>query len=440
MQRAALYIRVSTEEQALHGLSIEAQREALDAWAKANHVLVVDHYVDAGISARKPADKRPELQRLLRHVQAGEVDLIVFTKLDRWFRNVSEYYKVQDILDAHHVNWKTIHEDYETVTASGRLKINIMLSVAQDEADRTGERIKAVFDSKRHRGEFVSGTVPMGFRVENKHLVVDEERAKIVRWIFDKYIATRSQPAVTRALLEQFGIDRPPCSLKVMLRNRMYIGEGTKTSGECEPIVSRETFDLAQEILKHRAQRNGAGLSGKGVYLFTGIVFCAECGHRLVGHAVNAYAYYYCPMYTNHRGCTHTCQTNEAKLEKWLLENLLSQCQAYNLELCTKQQQMKQVDTTALKRKMEKLRRLYVNDMMEEADFDREYGELRSVLEEAQINQRRRTKPIDTVQLQDTLTGYSGLPRTAQKEFWSRTLSKIIITKDGDFSITPYLS
>lgn len=71
MVRAALYIRVSTEEQALHGLSIEAQTEALDAWAKANGVRVADHYIDAGISARKSAAKRPELQRLLRDVEAG---------------------------------------------------------------------------------------------------------------------------------------------------------------------------------------------------------------------------------------------------------------------------------------------------------------------------------------------------------------------------------
>jgi len=159
MNRAALYIRVSTEEQAIHGLSIAAQQEALDAWALANHVAVVGHYIDAGISARKPAAKRPELQRLLRRVQEDEVDLIVFTKLDRWFRNVAEYYKVQAVLDAHHVSWQAIHEDYETATSSGQFKVNIMLAVAQNEADRTGERIKMVFDSKRSRNEYI-GSIP----------------------------------------------------------------------------------------------------------------------------------------------------------------------------------------------------------------------------------------------------------------------------------------
>lgn len=97
--------------------------------------------MDAGISARKPATKRPELQRLLADAQAGKGELIVFTKLDRWFRNIAEYYKVQEILERCHIG-RTIHEDYDTSTASGRLKINIMLSVAQNEADRTSERSK----------------------------------------------------------------------------------------------------------------------------------------------------------------------------------------------------------------------------------------------------------------------------------------------------------
>ena len=177
MKRVFLYIRVSTEEQAIHGLSIEAQTAALEEWARANRHKVVGIYIDAGISARKPASKRPELQRLLDDVRAGAGELIVFTKLDRWFRNIAEYYKVQEVLEKNHVDWKTIHEDYDTTTASGRLKINIMLSVAQDEADRTGERIKAVFENKIKKGEVISGKVPLGYKIEGKKLVPDPETA-----------------------------------------------------------------------------------------------------------------------------------------------------------------------------------------------------------------------------------------------------------------------
>ena len=81
--RVALYVRVSTEEQAIHGLSIEAQSEALQAWAKQEHANVAGIYVDAGISARKPASKRPSMQRLLADIALGKIDMVVFTKLDR---------------------------------------------------------------------------------------------------------------------------------------------------------------------------------------------------------------------------------------------------------------------------------------------------------------------------------------------------------------------
>lgn len=151
--RIALYARVSTEEQSLHGLSIDAQLAALRNYAPD----AVGEYVDSGVSGRLPIKKRPELQRLLRDIEAGKIDLVAFTKLDRWTRNIREYYKAQDILDAHHVAWKAIHEDYGTQTAAEILKTNIMLAVGQDESLRTSERVKAVFEDKRRKGLAVNG-------------------------------------------------------------------------------------------------------------------------------------------------------------------------------------------------------------------------------------------------------------------------------------------
>lgn len=88
MLRVACYERVSTEEQALHGASVEAQTEALNAYCTQHSLKVVDHYTDAGISGGKPAFKRPAMSRLLEDVKAGKIDMVIFTKLDRWFRNV----------------------------------------------------------------------------------------------------------------------------------------------------------------------------------------------------------------------------------------------------------------------------------------------------------------------------------------------------------------
>lgn len=144
--RVALYVRVSTEEQARHGLSVETQTETLRKWAKDNGHTVVGEYIDAGISGKKPYSKRPELSRFMRDLESGvKVDALCFVKLDRFYRSVKLYYQAMSVLEKYGVAWQAINEDYETVTASGRFKVNIMLSVAENEADRTSERIKAVY-------------------------------------------------------------------------------------------------------------------------------------------------------------------------------------------------------------------------------------------------------------------------------------------------------
>lgn len=206
LSRVFLYVRVSTEEQAVHGLSVEAQTAALTQWAQAAGHQVAGIYTDAGVSARKPASRRPELQRLLEDIRSGKGDLIAFTKLDRWFRNIAEYYKVQEILEAHKVSWKAIQEDYDTATASGRLKVNIMLSVAQDEADRASERIKAVFESKRQRLEPLTGNCPTGYKIEGKKLVKDPETEEAVTAFFQKFLACGSVSVTQSYVLETFGM------------------------------------------------------------------------------------------------------------------------------------------------------------------------------------------------------------------------------------------
>ena len=111
IRRVGLYGRVSTEEQAIRGFSIEAQVDALKEHCKKNNMKIVDIYLDEGISGAKPPLKRPALKRLLEDVESGKIDMILFTKLDRWFRSVKEYFKVQDVLDNNKVEWKAIQED-----------------------------------------------------------------------------------------------------------------------------------------------------------------------------------------------------------------------------------------------------------------------------------------------------------------------------------------
>lgn len=436
--RVFLYIRVSSEEQVVHGLSIEAQTAALTQWAQDNGCFVAGIYTDAGISGRKPASKRPELQRLLEDVQAGKGDLVVFTKLDRWFRNIAEYYKVQEILEKHRVGWKTIQEDYDTTTASGRLKVNIMLSVAQDEADRTGERIKFVFQDKVQRGEVISGKAPLGYKIENKRLVIDPETAPIAQDIFRQYMTIRSMRALREYVMRKYGMVYCHSGLKALLKNPRYIGQAHGQDDFCPVLIEPQQFQLCQDLMAQRGQRNI--LRSDRVYLFTGLVRCAECGNRLSGHVVGQkYIYYRCTRYDKLHLCSHKKRTSERVLEKWLLENLVSSYEAHNLFV---QQQAKtkrtKVDTDKIKRKMEKLKDLYLNDLIDRDSYQRDYTALRDELRSATAAKPTPPQLVDTQVIANVLQLYASLSRSEQKELWGQVIGEITVTNEDTFFVSPF--
>ncbi len=438
IQRAALYIRVSTEEQAQHGLSLPEQRGTLEEYARTHGLAVAGVYADEGISARKRYSKRPALLRLLEDVRAGKIDLILFTKLDRWFRNVGDYYEVQRVLDDAGVSWQAVREDYETVTASGRLKVNIMLSVAQDEADRTGERIRAVFDSKVSRGEAISGKVPLGYRIEDKRLVVDGEKAAIAQDIFERYVALRSMRALRQYIMERYGLVYSYSGIRALLQNERYIGRAHGQEDFCPPLIQPDTFSLVQRIVAERAQRNGGARTGR-VYLFTGLVYCAECGNRLSAHTVGGkYIYYRCTRYEKLHLCQHKKRTSELVLEDWLVHNLVSQFARYNLELEERAANPPpKADTGKIKRKMEKLKDLYLNDLIDREIYERDYTALREELREASAAVPPPPAPVDIKAIADSLALYSKLPQAYKKEFWAKIIGKIVITNEDDFFVYP---
>ena len=218
--RTGAYIRVSHEEQVKHGYSLDAQRENLEQFIKENRLKLVDFYMDEGISARKNPQKRKEFKRMITDVEAGNLDLIIFIKLDRWFRNIQEYYIAQQILEKNNVQWVATMEDYDTTTASGRLNLNIRLSIAHDEADRTSERIKFVFENKLKNKEVITGACPLGYKIENKHYVIDEETAPIARAVFDEYNDRQSKRKTLDAIYARFGMKLCARTVDRIIKNR----------------------------------------------------------------------------------------------------------------------------------------------------------------------------------------------------------------------------
>lgn len=446
IKRAALYTRVSTEEQALHGVSLDAQKERLTAYAKENALSVVDYYVDEGISARKRYTRRPEFMRMISDIKAGKIDVVLFIKLDRWFRNIADYYEVQAILDEHRVQWVATEEEYDTTTANGRLALNIKLAIAQDESDRTSERIKFVFGNMVKDGRVISGNTPLGFKIENKRAAIDEEKAPVVREAFDKYIDCRSMKETSRHIFSKYGVNIDAKSMKHMLTNTWYIGEAYGIEGWCPAIVDAKTFRLAQSLLETRGMRNGARTDR--VYLFTGLVFCGLCGRRMTtyhnanknpdGTPRQSFVYYRCPMRTM-RQCDMCKQINETKLEEWLINNIRYEAERYNSEIKKKKASVtkKATDTSKIMAKIEKLKDLYLNDLIPREVYEKDYITLKTALEEAERQQRIvEEKPIDTAIFNDFETMYTALSPESRKAFWSRTLKKITVMQNGNFVIS----
>jgi DNA invertase Pin-like site-specific DNA recombinase len=277
MIRAGLYIRVSTDEQALHGLSLDSQREALTAYAQAHNMQIVDIYADEGITARKALNKRLQFQRLISDVKAGKIDLILVTKLDRWFRNIKDYHNTQEILEKHNCNWRTIYENYDTSTASGRLHINIMLSVNQDECDRTSERIKAVFEHKKDKKEATTGAMPLGYKVVDKKIVKDEALAPLVNDVFDYFETHNNKCGTVNYINDKYGTSYHYNTIARMLKKPIYKGCFSGIEGFCEPYIDKSRWDKIQAL----TGRNIKVRHNERIYTYSGIVFCKECGSKL---------------------------------------------------------------------------------------------------------------------------------------------------------------
>ena len=432
--RVALYCRVSTEEQARNGLSLEDQKNTLIEYAKTNGMTVVGIYEDAGISARKPYKKRPAILRLLEDVRTKKIDLILFTKLDRWFRNVGNYYAVQEVLDANGVSWQAILEDYETVTASGRLKVNIMLSVAQDEADRTSERIKFTFEQKRARGESTNGRCPLGYKIINGRPDIDPDTSEAALDMFRTFVATRSALAATKRLQSAWGISRDVKNVRLLLKNRVYIGEFLDVG--CPALIPNNVWDQVQAIRASRGPRSPK--YGTHTFLFQGLIRCAECGCSMSASAINPrgtkeYVYYRC-QYTALGRCNHKRRVREGDLESWLLDNLIAIAEVHNIHLLRKQKPKKAIDTGKIRAKMEKLKDLYLSDLIDRDMYEKDYLALKQELESAN-KEEPKEMPIDIDSIKTGLSMYEKLDKLGKKEFWSRTLKKIVANNDGDFFV-----
>ncbi|MBR2422579.1 MAG: recombinase family protein [Oscillospiraceae bacterium] len=443
--RVALYIRVSTEEQAMHGYSLQAQEDNLIQYAQEHGYKIVGIYRDEGNSARKPITKRKVVLQLLEDVEAGKLDLILFIKLDRWTRNVEAYHTVQKVLDAHNVSWQTTMEDYETLTANGRFKVNIMLSVNESESDRTSERIRFVFEGKRQRREwcFTGGPDqwPYGYMPQVidgvKRCVKNPETEPILQDFWDYVVKYNSVRKAGMFCCEKYGITRHYRSWMVTARNELYTGTFYGVEEYCPAYISRA--DWERIILGHKLIKKTQ--NPERVYLFTGLIRCPCCGNTLKGtfktypsDRAKEYNGYRCNN-SKLRICDFPHQLSERKIEKQLNEGIREKMKEFILETeirqAEKKAQPKVHDLVALNEQLRRLNNIYIAGNISDEDYSKETTRIKGAIEKAK-QAESENKPIDLTKLRELYNSnfigtYEQLPKEDQRRFWRSLLEEIYI-------------
>jgi site-specific DNA recombinase len=324
--RCAIYTRKSTEEgldQAFN--TLDAQREACEAYiASQRHegwLALSDRYDDGGYSGGSM--DRPALQRLMRDIDGGMIDVVVVYKVDRLSRSLMDFARIVELFERHDVSFVSVTQHFNTTSSMGRLTLNILLSFAQFEREVIGERIRDKVAASKAKGMWMGGCPPLGYDVRDRKLVVNDAEADLVRHIFRRFLQLGSGTKLVRELkakrrstkswTTQGGRRREgrpfgKGTVYKLLNNRVYLGEivhkGNAYPGEHAPIVTRDLWNKVQAVLAESAKARANRTRATTPALLRGIIRCAihDCamGPTFTRKNGRLYRYYLCTHASKH--------------------------------------------------------------------------------------------------------------------------------------------
>ena len=302
-KRCAIYVRKSSEE----GLdmsynSLEAQTDACadyissqrhEGWARLPKV-----YADGGYSGGNM--ERPGLKELMFDVEASKIDIIVVYKIDRLTRSLTDFAKLNDVLDRHEVSFVAVTQQFNTSTSMGRLTLNVLLSFAQFEREVAGERIRDKVAASKKKGMWMGGPVPLGYAVEDRKLIIIPAEAKIVQSMLSRYLELQSVHLL-QCELEKRGVRTRTRTMKDgrtlggcilgrgaishMLKNPIYLGkikyQDNLHDGQHDAIVEQNVFDAVQLLLNQHSPGEPARAKRHTGALLQGLLFDTN-GERLL--------------------------------------------------------------------------------------------------------------------------------------------------------------
>ena len=351
----AIYCRVSTDEQAEFGYSIDEQKRLLEEWCKANDYIIYKCYSDRGISGKNIKD-RPALKELLSDAKEGKFDMVISWKINRVSRKLEDVLKIVNLLEKNNITFKSYSEPFETDTPAGRMQFQMMALIGEFERGTIAQNVKMGMIAKAKSGNWCGGRVlgydlvPNNSPEEEKKgknkLKINEKEAEIVRFIFNEYSKGKGYKAITNQINKlgyktKKGNDFSVGSIRDILTNPVYIGEirynvrqnwsekrrrninpnPIRVKGKHEAIIDRELWDKVQLILESKKGKPSRIYDGE--YPLTGILRCPKCGagmvisrttNTLADGTKRRIAYYCCGNWKN-KG-TSVCNSNTIRVDK----------------------------------------------------------------------------------------------------------------------------
>ena len=322
-----LYLRVSTEDQAREGFSLPEQRKCLKGLCDYKGWDIYDYYEDAGISA-KTGNSRPQFDRMIEDAKKKKINTVLAIKLDRLTRSIYDWENIMRLSEKYSFDIVCANDDINTTTANGKMITRIMMSVSQNEIERTSERTKFGMAGAIKAGH-IPGQTPYGYNRVNKCLVINELEAEVVRKIFDLYSVGDSFSIIATMFNKEHVLRKnnwKDNTISKIIHNPVYKGDYISNRGKkaekyyknvCPAIVDEETWDWCNI----QTRKNSKNYKRKEEYLFLQKLMCPKCGVLLGGRACNKistrgkkYFYYQC----------HKCKryVKQDDVEKYLVETL----------------------------------------------------------------------------------------------------------------------
>ncbi|WP_143688921.1 recombinase family protein [Wolbachia endosymbiont of Laodelphax striatellus] len=310
--RCAIYTRKSNEdglEQKFN--SLDAQRIACEKYIKSREgwVILAKRYDDGGFSGKNL--ERPAIKELFEDVKAGEVDCVVVYTLDRLSRETKDSIEVTSFFRRHRVNFVAVTQIFDNNTPMGKFVQTVLSGAAQLEREMIVERVKNKIATSKEQGLWMGGTLPLGYDVKDKELIINEKEAKLVKHIFERYIELKSMAELARELNREGYRIRSDIFKKATVRriitNPIYMGKirhyEKQYKGKHEAIIEEENWQKAQELIKNQPYQGKKYEEA----LLKGIIKCKSCDVNMIltyaKKENKRYRYYVCNNHLRGKSC-----------------------------------------------------------------------------------------------------------------------------------------